>query len=542
MTASVDASRIHAWLAARSVWQRRGLAFGAGAIATLGHAPFQIVPLFIAAITVLVLLLDGAAAQPKRMARAAALGWFFGLGHLSTGLYWVSSAFNVDSASWGPVWGIPATLGLAGGLALFFALGCALTMPLWTRDVRRISVFAVCLFASEFLRGHVFGGFPWLLAGYIWTPGEPVSQLASMVGIYGLTLLTLLIAAAPAAIADNGFSAGRRFAPTIAAALVVGMAWGWGTQRLSRATIEVPGAMPIVRVADSGLSQAEKWEGRPDQEWRVLSRYLAASGDPETSDAAIVVWPEGAIPAVNFLMLENQNFLDAIGRGMGDRVLITGLPRREAAPGAPPNNVRYFNSAVVIDGVTGYPRIGQIYDKNRLVPFGEFIPLWSLVSTLNIAPLQRIGAGFEVGAPPTRLVIPDAPPAIVLICYEAIFPGMIPRGEERPGWIVSVTNDAWFGHGTGPWQHYAMARYRTIEEGLPMARAASGGISAIVDSFGREVRSTANGGLFAEAQLPTALPETTLARWGNILLLALLAGIALLRLLPARTPAEGRKP
>lgn len=539
-SSSADASRVHVWLAARTVWQRRGFAFIAGALATLGHAPFQLTPFFIVAITVLIWLLDGAADQPKKIMRAAALGWFFGLGHLTTGLYWISSAFLVDSEAWGPIWGIPAVFGLAGGLAVFFAIGCALAMPLWTKDVRRLPLFAVCLFASEWLRGHIFGGFPWMLPGYVWTPGEPVSQLASVVGIYGLSLLTLLIAAAPAAIADGGAHAGRRFAPVVAAALLVGMSWGWGAQRLSRAPLELPGALPIVRVADSGLSQAEKWEGRADQEWRVLQRFLEASGDPETSDAAIVVWPEGAIPVVTFFMLDNPDFLAALGRGLGDRVLITGLTRYEARPGG----LVYFNSAAVIDGVSGVARLSQVSNKHRLVPFGEFMPLRDLVDAFNIAPLQRLGA-FEAGPPPSRLVVPDAPPALALICYEAIFPGLTPRGEDRPGWLVSVTNDAWFGdrrYFTGPSQHYAMARYRSIEEGLPMARSASGGISAIIDSFGQEVVSTRGSELYAEAQLPPALVETTLARWGNILLPLLVVFIAALRFLPATNLAKGRKP
>jgi apolipoprotein N-acyltransferase len=314
----------------------------------------------------------------------------------------------------------------------------------------------------------------------------------------------------------------------VAAGLVVGMSWGWGAQRLAHARIDPPGALPIVRVADSGMSQAEKWEQRPDQEWRVLDRYLAASGSPGDSRAAIVIWPEGAIPVVNFFMLENPNFLAAVGRGLGDRALITGLTRREMRS----DRLAYFNSAAVIDGVSGEPRLSQIYDKHHLVPFGEYIPLWSVVSSFNIAPLQRIGAGFESGAPPSRLVVPEAPTAVVLICYEAIFPGMIPRGDERPGWIVSVTNDAWFGGGAGPYQHYAMARYRTIEEGLPMARAASGGVSAIVDAYGRAVRSTQARGGYAEAQLPPALVETPWAQFGYALLWGLIAIIAGMRFFP----------
>jgi apolipoprotein N-acyltransferase len=541
-------SRIHSWLSARAPWQRRGLTLLAGAVATLGHAPFQLTLLFVVAIVVLVWLLDIASAKPKRLWSAFLTGWFFGLGHFTTGLYWVSSAFMVDSDAWGPLWGIPATFALAAGLALFWGLGCVAAVVFWTRDWRRIAVFAVCAFASEWLRGNAFTGFPWLLPGYVWTPGEPVSQFAALLGIYGLTLVTLLVAAAPATIADRSASPGRRFAPTLVAALICGMIWGWGAQRIGRAPVDPPGAQPIVRVADSGLSQAEKWRYRPDQEWRVLQRYLEVSGTPEDSRASILIWPEGAIPTLNFFVLDNPDFLAAVGRGLGDRALVAGFTRCEPHPvceafmrgetGA--DSLRLYNSAAVIDGVSGVPRVAQTYDKHHLVPFGEYIPLWSLVSRLNIAPLQRIGAGFEAGPPPTRLVIPEAPTAVVLICYEAIFPGMIPRGEERPGWIISVTNDAWFGDGTGPYQHFAMARYRSIEEGLPMARAASGGISAIVDSYGRVVRSTlGQGGV--EAQLPPALPELALASERNLLLLLVVFLIAGLRFLPIQLGAASNK-
>lgn len=552
MNASPDAaqSRIHTWLNARSGWQRLGLAFAAGALATLGHAPFQLTLLFVVAIVTLVWLLDAAAAKPRRLWSAFLTGWFFGLGHFTTGLYWISSAFMVESDTWGPLWGVPSTIGLAAAAALYWGFGSMLAMLAWTRDWRRVAVFAASMFVFEWLRGHFpFGGFPWILPGYVWTPGEPVSQLAAIVGIYGLTLLTLLAAAAPATIADRDVSAGRRFAPTLAVALSFGLIWGWGAQRLARAPVDPPGAQPIVRVADSGLSQSEKWRHTPDQEWRVLQHYLEASEPPEQSRASILIWPEGAIPAINFFVLDNPEFLAAIGQGLGDRVLVTGLTRCEPDSACtalmrrheiPAGSLSLYNSAAVIDGVSGAPRVSQTYDKHHLVPFGEYIPFWSLVSQFNIAPLQRIGAGFEAGAPPSRLVIPEAGAAVVLICYEAIFPGMIPRGEERPGWIISITNDAWFGKGTGPHQHFAMARYRAIEEGLPMARAASGGISAIVDSFGRVVRSTqGQGGV--QAQLPPALSEPGLANARSLLLLLLVIFISGLRLLPLQLGAAGRE-
>jgi apolipoprotein N-acyltransferase len=207
-------------------------------------------------------------------------------------------------------------------------------------------------------------------------------------------------------------------------------------------------------------------------------------------------------------------------------------------------NVRLYNSAAVIDGVSGVPRVAQTYDKHHLVPFGEYIPFWNLISGFNIAPLQRIGAGFTPGAPPTRLIVPEAPPAIVLICYEAIFPGMVPRGAERPGWIINVTNDAWFGDGSGPHQHFVMARYRAIEDGLPLVRAASGGFSGIIDAHGRVVRSvqSESEGAATEAQLPSALQETSYARLGIWLLLALVFVITLLRLAPTPSAVRDSKP
>lgn len=530
------ASGVQQWFAARTLWQRRGLAVGAGVLATLAHAPFQLTPLYAVALVLLIWLLDAAHTQPKPIRNAFGIGAWFGMGHFCTGVYWISSAFLVDTAAWGPLWGVPAVIALAAVLAVFWAFGCALAMAAWTRDVRRIAVFAAALLITEWLRGHLFGGLPWLLPGYVWTPGEPVSQMASLIGIYGLSLITLFLFAAPAAVLDD-VSVGRRLAPVLISALFIGMMWGWGAQRIASAPIDLPGAQPIVRVADSGLSQADKGRYRSEQ---VLRLFAEASGAPETSRAAVVIWPEGAIPTHSFFMLDNPVFMEAVGQVLGDRVLITGVTRCEPDAswcqqylhtGAGLERLSFRNSAAVIDGVGGVPRLSQTYDKHRLVPWGEFIPLWNLVSQLNIAPLQRIGAGFEAGDAPTRLVVPDAPPAVVLICYEAIFPGLVPRGDERPGWIVSVTNDAWFGQGTGPWQHYAMARYRAIEEGLPLARSASGGVSAIIDAYGRAIREARGGTLFAEAQLPPALTETPYAKWGNLILVMLLVIIASLRLL-----------
>ncbi|MGE3141726.1 MAG: apolipoprotein N-acyltransferase [Hyphomonadaceae bacterium] len=541
-------SRIQAWFAAHKGWRAYAIAFAAGALAALGYAPLFFAPAYVAGVVVLVWLLDAAIAAPRRWRAFFARGWFWGVGHFAAGMYWIASPFMVDPQRWGLVWAIPCTLLFACGLALFFALGAALAAPVWTRDLRRLPAFAAALAVTEFLRGHVLTGLPWNLPAYIWEAGGPISQTASVVGVYGLSAITLLIAAAPAAVADGQASAGRRFAPVLLGGLILGLMWGAGAARLGRAPVSVPGELPIVRVADSGMSQAEKWKPESDQEWRVLARYLRATGAESESRAQVVIWPEGAIPSINFFVLENPAFLTALGRGLGDRALILGFTRRGLVNG----RIAYYNSAAVIDGVAGAPRVAQIYDKHHLVPFGEYIPFWPAVSRaaqvlsamgahIEVGPLQEIGDGFAPGASPQRMIVPEAPPATVLICYEAIFPGMVPRGEERPGWIVNISNDAWFGAGAGPWQHFNSARYRTIEEGLPMARAASGGVSGIIDAMGRTVRITYHDTGFAEAQLPQALPPTLYAAWGAWLAPLLILVIAALRCAPALGRTEKEK-
>ncbi len=548
-----------------SGWRAHALAAAAGALATLAHAPFHLIPVFAVSITILVWLIDSA---PQRRWRKAVFArvWWFGCGHLVSGLHWVSSAFLVDPDSFGLGLGVAAAFALGGGLALFWAFALALCKPFWTKDYRRIFVFALAMTLAELARGHLFGGFPWLLAGYVWPPGGAISQVASVIGAYGLTALTLLAAAAPAAALDQG-RAMRRFGVMMAVALGFGLLWGFGFQRLNQAMIAIPGSTPVVRVADAGLSQAEKWSTNPDE---VLLQYLQVSGSAEESRADFVIWPEGAIPNTYYTLVDRlevggRDYVleparsQLIAEVMGDRVLITGATAcapaelcramyrgesRNAQGNVTTEGLTFSNSAVAIDAVSGSPRPAGLYDKHRLTPFGEFIPLWDLFSGLNIAPLQQIGAGFTPGPPPHRLVVDaGAEPLVVQICYESIFPGLTPRGEGRPGWIVNVTNDAWFGGGVGPAQHFAIARYRAIEEGLPLARAASGGASAIVDAYGRAIEVADPEVGFAEAQLPATLPPTPFAQFGWALLAALLAGFAGLRAFaPSLAPREGLAP
>lgn len=528
---------IQAWLDEMPVWRIHVVAMAAGAVATLAFAPFYVAPAFSLGLCVLVWLIDGAARHHRPRRTAFARGWSFAFGHFLSGTYWVGAAFTqVDGAMALMPLGV---LSLPALLALFWGGGCALATLLWTDDSRRIAVFATALTFAEILRGHLFGGFPWNLAGYIWEAGSALSQVAAYVGIYGLTALTLLFAAAPATFADSHRPWGQRAGPALAAALMLGLVWGAGQQRLEAAGPATPrGAGPVVRVVDPGYTQREKWE--PGREWEVFRRYLALTGKPGAGESEIVVWPEGAIPArypAMPVLTENAPMLDAIGATLGDRVLIMGATRLQRDQRGEAQ--RFFNTGYVLDGVGGHVNIMQSHDKNRLTPFGEFIPLYGLVEWLHIPTLQEIGTGFTPGEPPTRLVVPGADTAIILICYESIFPGLIPRGAERPGWIANISIDAWYGNGTGPWQNDNQSRYRAIEEGLPMARAASGGVSEIVDAYGRRVAWMGRKGGAVEAALPAALPPTINARFGFLLTPALILLIALLRFAPPGAPGRG---
>jgi len=531
-------SGVQLWLDQLPRWRMYVVALATGAFSALAYAPFYIAPALAVGLCVLVWLMDGAARHHRPMRAAFGRGWAFAFGHFLAGTYWVGAAFTqVDGAMALMPLGV---LSLPAVLALFWGVAMMVAVRLWTADSRRIGAFAGALILAEVARGNAFGGFPWNLAGYTWEAGSPLSQVAAFVGIYGLTAITLLVLATPATLADSHRGWAARATPAMIAALLLGFLWGAGYQRLEAAgPVDARAGGVAVRVVDPGFTQREKWtEGR---EREVLERYLELTG-PATADNAeeVVVWPEGAVPArypQMPVLMENPDMLDAIGRTLGDRVLIMGATRIEYDNNGSPEH--YYNAGVVVDGVSGQAEVRQWHDKFRLTPFGEFIPAFDLISWLDIPTLQQIGTGFTPGDPPSRVVIPGAEDALILICYESIFPGLVPRGADRPGWIANISIDAWYGEGTGPFQNDNQSRYRAIEEGLPMARAASGGVSSITDPYGRKVVEVGREGGAVEAALPVPLPETINGRFGFLLTPLLILLIAFLRFAPPGAPARG---
>jgi apolipoprotein N-acyltransferase len=494
-----------------SGWRRLLAAFVAGALSALSFAPFGFFPLILLSFGVLVLLLDGAAASPRPVRAAALTGFVYGFAQFLIGLYWIGYAFTVDAAD--HAWQIPfvETL-LPGGLALFIALACAVAAKFWRGDSARIFVFAICYAATEWLRGHVLTGFPWNLPAYSWSASLPVMQSASVFGAYGLSLLTILFGAS---LAELCVKPRMRIAlPAIMLSLFA-LFWILGALRLSDTIIaDVPGVR--LRIVQPDIPETEKF-GRTfvDRNWRRLILLSIAKRGPEPTH---IIWPESAPP---FLLDRSPSALDDIVLlTAAHHVLLTGAARMTQNPGGD----RQFYNSLYIFGHGG--ALEGVYDKFHLVPFGEYLPLESFFHSMGIDKVVNSPGGFSAGAGPRTFAVPGAPKVGPLICYEVIFPGQV-VSAERPGWLVNVTNDSWFGAGAGPYQHFLIARLRAIEEGLPIVRAAGTGISAIIDPLGRvtaELPLNQMGAL--DGVLPAAIAPTPYARFGDVIFLLMLLACA----------------
>lgn len=500
-------------------------ALAAGLAAGLAHPPFGLI-VGVLGYGLLMRLAETEGAKPLQSAFFR--GWLAGVGYFSIGVWWITEAFMVDVAAHG--WMAPfALLLMSGGLALFWGLAALAYRMTRPAGPWRTLVFAGCLAALEWLRGHAFTGFPWNLPGETWVAGGAVSQAASLVGAYGLTWITIAIGAVPAL----GFEAGtrmRRVLPVAVAGLVLAGLYVFGAARLAEAPAARPDA-PRVRIVQGNIDQKEKW--KPENLDQIVSTYLELSRRPGAPD--IVVWPEGALPAVIDDLLAPGSpyvfrFANALAPG---QTLLMGANR---AGMSPDGSVDYFNSLVGLQRAGGGLKVTGVYDKHRLVPFGEFLPFGDLATKLGIRSLVHMPEDFTAGPPPAPLRLDGAPPVQPLICYEALFPRIATEGAVRSGfrpeWLLNVSNDAWFGATSGPWQHLNIASYRAIEEGLPIVRATPTGVSAMIDANGRitgaKLMLGAEG--VVDGRLPPALPPTVYSRVGDaplafMLVLSAISGV-----------------
>ncbi len=502
-----------------SPWRRAIIAFIAGVASALALAPFYAWPILFLTLPPLVWLVDGSAAGRRSGALgAASAGWCFGFGYFVAGIYWVGYAFLVDAKTFG--WLLPvAVAGLPAYLALFTGLGLAAARIIWVRGAERVLALAAMLTATEWLRGHLLSGFPWNTFGYALTEPLALAQSVSLTGIWGLTFLCIAICASPAVLADDAADTPNPRRPVLFGLLILAGLASYGAARLwQNPTVMVSGVK--LRIMQPNLQQDEKFNYSAKSQ--IMERYLRLSDRATTPnsngvhDVTHLIWPESAFP---FFLTREPDALAQISALLKPSTeLITGAVRPAPSSGNVPHA---YNSVYVIDPDGS---IRGIYDKVHLVPFGEYLPLQNLLERFGLRQLTKQVGGFLSGDRRRAMDVPGAPKMLPLICYEAIFPGAAVPAGERPGWLVNVTNDGWFGISTGPYQHFQQVRALAIAEGLPLVRAANTGISGVVDPVGRIIKSLPLGAEgVLDVGLPRAIAPTPYVRFGDSALILFLA-------------------
>ena len=584
----------------RTGWRDAVLPIVAGALCALAQPPLHLLPLLFVGFGLLFLRLEAI----DRLGPALAAGWLFGIGYFSAGLYWLGLPVVIDVPGElerdlllvAGLAGFPAAAAAAGALGARLAgrrlagrrlagrrlagrrwigagAGAGLVLALWIAlavavlpgrftwmipfnvfglgaalaattavatgiawrlapgGIRRVLALAAAWAALEWVRGAILTGFPWNLAAAVWAEFPGAAQSLAWWGPFGLSLVTVALAALPAALigkaARNRWTIG--WAGGLAAATIAALGTGFFT--IPAAVEAVPGVR--LRIVQGAVAQSLKW--RPGARRPILLRYAALTRSDGFDGITHVIWPETALP----YRLQTRHAVVAVA-GDVRKLLLAAIPARGVLITGANRDVGpdTWNSIQVVDR-SGKPV--STYDKHHLVPFGEYVPARAFLGRIGVERIAHGRRDYAFGPGPRSIAVPGAPDASPLICYEAIFPAEA-VGETRPGWLLNLTNDAWFGNSAGPHQHFAAARLRTIEQGLPMVRAANTGISAVVDPYGRvtdQLPLGARGVL--DAALPKVRPATVYARYGDLVFLLLLLAIAALaRIAPGSAPSEPR--
>ena len=520
------------WLAETAMlshgWRRFLLLLVAGALAGLSVPPFFILPVLFLAMPIWVWALDGA--ERGRGWRllfgpAFSIGFAFGWGYFLVAFHWLGSAFFVDGG-W-VLWAMPfAVAALAALIALFWGLASAMAHLSWSHGWTRILTLSAWLAAAEFARGHVLTGFPFDLIGYSLTGTEEMMQLASVIGVYGLSFLALLLAMTPALVwPADGRNWSRRLPPLFLALFVIAAQLGYGWNRLSGTVATERSDMAMRLVQPLVYEHADFGNVDPVA---LIDRLLMLSdmrmdpSDQGLADITHLVWPESSLP---FFLESYPEALARIARMLPEQAtLIAGVPRRPYELGEAGNSQPPFNSVVAID-TDG--EIVASYDKAHLVPFGEYLPFAGFFKQLGITQFVPGADGWSPGDARRRLMgLPGAPAPLVLVCYEILFSGDL--GDVAGAqFLFNVTNDAWFDGSIGLAQHAHHARIRAVEEGMSLIRAANSGLTFATDPLGRITAELAPQQMAVLDVRPhERLAGTVFAQWRHWpLLIGLLAGL-----------------
>lgn len=472
-----------------------------GFVLALGQAPLSL-PI---GVFTSIPILGYCAFRVNTKKQAFAIGWCAGVGYFSLSMLWLVEPFFVEPekhAILAPF----ALVAMSGGLALFWGAAFAFSKQFGAGLGRYIIGLAVAWAAAEYLRSVVFTGFPWGLLGYTWIE-TPIAQWGSVVGPYGLTFLTvfggLLMLSMPS----------KRFMAPVLTALFFGALFAGGLWRTPNAQITQDTNIRV-RLIQPNAPQHRKWN--PDWVGVFFRRALELTSSPAGEAVDLVIWPETAVP---FALQDNVADLQILSDAAGPRAhIIAGIRRFEGK--------KLYNSMVHLDQKGG---LVAVYDKSHLVPFGEYVPFSEYLLGLGLRGMAANLQGFSSGAGPEIIAAYGLPSYLAMICYEAIFPSFAHTGDDRPEFLMHITNDAWFGDTIGPYQHLVQVRFRAIEQGLPAARSANTGISAVIDPYGRIVsRLKLNEAGVLDADLPVPLAPTLYARNGNLpfLIILVILGLA----------------
>jgi apolipoprotein N-acyltransferase len=442
--------------------------------------------------------------------RSFLLGLTSGMIYFVGTLYWTGTVVQQFGGLAPPV-AMLAMLLLALYLALYPALASLITAYAVSRVGKRaLFLMPAAWVAAEYLRGLMFGGFPWVPLGNSQVTTLPVAQLASVFGVYGLSAL---VASVSAALAYATLAQGRDRVAAIAITVVVLAGIGfWGARRIADGSLVRDGAPLRVGLIQGNIAQTDKWKAGEAR--RIFTTYVAMTRDAVRRGAQLVIWPESSTP----FMFEEDETGETMLRGLARELHVPILFGSDQVDRSA-QDLRLFNSAFMI---TPEGETAAVYRKMHLVPFGEFIPLKELL--YFVSPLVERFAEFAPGA--SMVILPAGEYRInTAICYEVVYPSLIRDAVVQGSQLLTtITNDAWYGYSSAPYQHFALASMRAIEEGRYLARAANTGISGVVDPYGRVVRQSA---IFEEVGLVEGVRvltgRTIYSRIGDVVAYAAIA-------------------
>ncbi len=468
-----------------------------GALSALSFAPLYLFPFYMFALPLLLII----AMKSDNYKNAFSKGYLFGFGHFFAGLYWIGNSTAVEPSI--PDWtGYILVAVLSSYLAIFIGVVAGGIKYIYRNKPVKPYLFSIVISfiviwsVGEWVRGFLFTGFPWNLSGYILGFSDIMMQSTSIWGSYAQTVVVLMLSFVPFLMMERNW---RAYSAVFGIVTILGLI-AYGSLRIPEDVEFIEGAE--YRVIQANIAQQDKW---PYENWgKNLITHMEMSEQNEIKNPTYVIWPE---TAVIYSLSEEPTRRQLISKILDNKggAVLTGFPRRQRDPDA----TRIYNSFAAIDD---QGQLQGIYDKNHLVPFGEYIPgfIRSISYALGLDKMFTGGQDFSHGETGNTISINGMPPVGVLICYEVIFPGEVINSDIRPDWLLNITNDAWYGNSSGPRQHLLQTRIRSIEEGLPLIRSASTGISAIVDPYGRIVDQVdLNKRGVITSKLPSKLKERT---------------------------------